>query len=67
MKQFLEFLGFLALLQGSGGLVYELTGKLRWGVTQRWAVLDGYELYVSIALIVLGLALFAAADSRRAR
>ncbi|PIM69288.1 hypothetical protein CTU88_24995 [Streptomyces sp. JV178] len=67
MKQFLEFLGFLALLQGSGGLVYELTGKLRWGVTQRWAVLDGYELYVSIALIVLGLALFAAADSRKAR
>ncbi|MFF7258902.1 hypothetical protein ACFZCL_01210 [Streptomyces sp. NPDC008159] len=67
MKQFLEFLGFLALLQGSGGLVYELTGKLRWGVTQRWAVLDGYEIYVSIALIVLGLALFAAADSRKAR
>ncbi|MCL6732141.1 hypothetical protein [Streptomyces neyagawaensis] len=66
MKQFLEFLGFLALLQGSGGLVYELTGKLRWGVTQRWAVLDGYEIYVSIALIVLGLALFAAADSRKA-
>ncbi|SPE99925.1 hypothetical protein [Streptomyces sp. MA5143a] len=67
MKQFLELIGFLALLQGSGGLVYELTGKLRWGVTQRWAVLDGYELYVSIALIVLGLALFAAADSRKAR
>ncbi|MDG5807631.1 hypothetical protein P9869_34250 [Streptomyces ossamyceticus] len=67
MKQFLEFLGFLALLQGTGGLVYELTGKLRWGVTQRWAVLDGYEIYVSIALIVLGLALFAAADSRKAR
>ncbi|MEU6805172.1 hypothetical protein [Streptomyces neyagawaensis] len=67
MKQFLEFLGVLALLQGSGGLVYELTGTLRWGVTQRWAVLDGYEIYVSIALIVLGLALFAAADSRKAR
>lgn len=31
MKQLLEFLGFIALLQGSGGLVYELTGKLRWG------------------------------------
>lgn len=31
MKQFLEFLGFIALLQGSGGLVYELTGKLKWG------------------------------------
>ncbi|UUU29753.1 hypothetical protein JIX56_07555 [Streptomyces sp. CA-210063] len=65
MKQLLEFLGFIALLQGSGGLVYELTGKLRWGVTQRWSTLDGYEIYVSIALIVLALALFAAAESRK--
>ncbi|GHE54977.1 hypothetical protein [Streptomyces capitiformicae] len=65
MKQLLEFLGFIALLQGSGGLVYELTGKLRWGVTQRWSTLDGYEIYVSIALIVLAIALFAAAESRK--
>ncbi|MPY63081.1 hypothetical protein [Streptomyces spongiae] len=65
MKQFLEVLGFLALWQGSGGLVYELTGKLRWGITQRWSALDGYEIYVSVALIVLALALFAVADSRK--
>ncbi|MFE7840444.1 hypothetical protein ACFU53_31645 [Streptomyces sp. NPDC057474] len=65
MKQLLEFLGFIALVQGSGGLVYELTGKLKWGVTQRWSTLDGYEIYVSIALIVLAFALFAAAESRR--
>ncbi|BBC31792.1 putative membrane protein [Streptomyces graminofaciens] len=65
MKQLLEFFGFIALLQGTGGLVYELTGKLRWGVTQRWAVLDGYEIYVSIALIVLAIALFVAAESRK--
>ncbi|MBZ3904877.1 MULTISPECIES: hypothetical protein [Streptomyces] len=65
MKQLLEFLGFLALLQGTGGLVYELTGKLKWGVTQKWSTLDGYEIYVSIALIVLAIALFAAAESRR--
>lgn len=65
MKQLLEFLGFIALLQGSGGLVYELTGKLRWGVTQRWSTLDGYEIYVSIALIVLAVALFVAAESRK--
>lgn len=65
MKQLLEVLGFIALVQGSGGLVYELTGKLRWGVTQRWSALDGYEIYVSIALIVLALALFAAAESRK--
>lgn len=65
MKQSLEVLGFIALLQGSGGLVYELTGKLRWGVTQRWSALDGYEIYAAIALIVLALALFAAAGSRK--
>lgn len=67
MKQLMELLGFIALLQGSGGLVYELTGKLQWGVTQRWSTLDGYEIYVSIALIVLAVALFAAADSRKSR
>jgi hypothetical protein len=65
MKQLLEFFGFLALLQGTGGLVYEVTGKLRWGVTQSWSALDGYEIYVSVALIVLALAMFAAADGRR--
>lgn len=65
MKQLLEILGFIALTQGTGGLVYELTGKLRWGITQQWAVLDGYEIYASVALIVLALALFAAAESRR--
>ncbi|MEW2400528.1 hypothetical protein [Streptomyces sp. NPDC046862] len=65
MKQLLEFLGFIALMQGTGGLVYELTGKLKWGITQRWSALDGYEIYVSVALIVLALALFAVADSRK--
>ncbi|BCM70423.1 MULTISPECIES: hypothetical protein [Streptomyces] len=65
MKRLLEIIGFLALVQGTGGLAYELTGKLRWGITQRWSVLDGYEIYASIALIVLALALFAAAESRK--
>ncbi|MFH8798798.1 hypothetical protein ACH4F6_04220 [Streptomyces sp. NPDC017936] len=65
MKQLLEFFGFIALVQGTGGLVHELTGKLGWGVTQQWALLDGYEIYVSVALIVLAFALFAAAESRR--
>ncbi|AKN73782.1 hypothetical protein QR97_32275 [Streptomyces sp. PBH53] len=64
MKRLLEIIGFFALVQGTGGLAYELTGKLRWGITQRWSVLDGYEIYASIALIVLALALFAAAESR---
>ncbi|GAA3780809.1 hypothetical protein ACFS5L_11490 [Streptomyces phyllanthi] len=64
MKQLLGFFGFIALMQGTGGLAYELTGKLSWGITQRWSALDGYEVYVSVALIVLALALFAAADRR---
>ncbi|QTE01866.1 hypothetical protein [Streptomyces cyanogenus] len=65
MKRLLEFLGFLALMQGTGGLAYEITGRLHWGITLRWGVLDGYEIYASIALILLALALFAAAESRR--
>jgi hypothetical protein len=65
MKQLLEILGFVAMVQGTGGLVYELTGKLRWGITQRWSVLDGYEIYVSVALIILALALFATAEGRK--
>ncbi|WP_169801953.1 hypothetical protein [Streptomyces phaeochromogenes] len=44
MKQLLELLGFLALVQGVAG---------------------GYEICVSIALVVLGIALFAAAASRK--
>ncbi|WP_413759515.1 hypothetical protein [Streptomyces sp. MMBL 11-3] len=65
MKQVLEFLGVVALLQGGVGLVHELTGWLRgWGVVQGLDVLDGYEVYGSVALVVLSFALFAAADSR---
>ncbi|MFI6931150.1 hypothetical protein [Streptomyces sp. NPDC050287] len=64
MKQFLELLGFLALVQGAMGLLHEFTD---WhiGLVQRIGFLDGYEIYASVALVVLGLALFAAAESRR--
>ncbi|WP_181795933.1 hypothetical protein [Streptomyces sp. WELS2] len=64
MKQLLEFLGFIALVQGVMGLVHEFTD---WhvGLVQRLGFLDGYEVYASVALIVLALALFAAADSRK--
>ncbi|MXM63988.1 hypothetical protein GR925_11140 [Streptomyces sp. HUCO-GS316] len=62
MKQLLEILGFIALLQGALGLVHEFTD---WhiGVVQRLGFLDGYEIYASVVLIVAGLALFAAGDS----
>ncbi|MBG0851419.1 hypothetical protein I2W78_06060 [Streptomyces spinoverrucosus] len=65
MKQLLEFLGFIALVQGVMGLVHEFTD---WhiGLVQRVGFLDGYEIYASIALVVLAFALFAAAESRKA-
>jgi hypothetical protein len=46
------------------GLLHEFTD---WhvGLVQRIGLLDGYEVYASVALIVLAFALFAAAESRR--
>jgi len=56
----------VALLQGGAGLVHEFTGWFRhWGVVQRLGLLDGYEVYGSIVLLVLSFALFAAAESLR--
>ncbi|MEV0641239.1 hypothetical protein AB0I77_41215 [Streptomyces sp. NPDC050619] len=64
MKQLLEFLGLLALVQGGMGLLHEFTD---WhvGLVQRVGFLDGYEIYVSVALVVLAIALFAAAESQK--
>ncbi|CAL9616629.1 hypothetical protein [Streptomyces sp. NPDC057838] len=64
MKQVLEILGFLALVQGVAGLVTEFAGW-NWGLVRRLGFLDGYEVYASVALLVLGVALFAAAGSRK--
>ncbi|WP_340374956.1 hypothetical protein U5640_07240 [Streptomyces sp. SS7] len=63
MKEFLEVLGFLALVQGVLGLVHEFT-PWRVGLVQRVGFLEGYEVYVSGALVVLAFTLFAAAESR---
>lgn len=64
MKKLLELIGFLALVQGVLGLVHEFT---HWhvGLVQKLGFLDGHEVYVSAALVVLACALFAAAESRR--
>ncbi|MET9776591.1 hypothetical protein ABZ023_20390 [Streptomyces sp. NPDC006367] len=64
MKEFLEIVGFLVLVQGVAGLVHVFT-DWDWGFVQRIGFLDGYEVYASVALIVLALALFAAAESRK--
>ncbi|MFG3660820.1 hypothetical protein [Streptomyces sp. NPDC047706] len=64
MRQLLEFLGLIALVQGVMGLVHEFTD---WhiGLVQRVGFLDGYEIYASVALVVLASALFGAAESRK--
>ncbi|NGO46193.1 hypothetical protein [Streptomyces ureilyticus] len=64
MKQVLEFLGVIAFLQGAAGLVHEFTD---WhiGLVQRVGFLDDYEIYASVALLVLSFALFAVAESRK--
>ncbi|MBQ1098018.1 hypothetical protein ACWGIV_17455 [Streptomyces sp. NPDC054844] len=64
MKELLEFLGLIAVLQGVVGLVNEFT-EWDWGLVQRTGLLDGYEVYASVALLALGGALFAAAESRK--
>ncbi|CAM5438768.1 MULTISPECIES: hypothetical protein [Streptomyces] len=64
MKQLLEVLGFIALVQGIAGLVHEFT-DWKWGLVQRVGFLDGFEIYASVALLVLAFALFAAAESRK--
>lgn len=65
MKQLLEVLGFVAGVQGVAGLVSEFT-DWDWGVVHRFGFLDGYEVFASIALLVLSGALFAAAESGKA-
>ncbi|MFJ1809173.1 MULTISPECIES: hypothetical protein [unclassified Streptomyces] len=64
MRELLGVLGFLALAQGVLALLHEFT---RWhvGLVQRLGVLDGYEVYAGVALIVLAFALFAASESRK--
>ncbi|MFF4838040.1 hypothetical protein [Streptomyces sp. NPDC001315] len=73
MRQLLELLGFIALVQGvlfialvRGvlGLVHEFAPRHA-GLVQRLGFLDGYEVYASVAPVVPAFAPFAAAGSRR--
>ncbi|MEV5844107.1 hypothetical protein [Streptomyces sp. NPDC051985] len=64
MRQLLEVLGFVALLQGVLGLLHEFT-HWRVGLLHRLGFLDGYGVYASVTLIVPACALFAVAESRR--
>lgn len=63
MRKFCEAAGFILFLWGAAGVLHELTGWFRlWGIVRRLHFLDGYELYTSIVLAVLGLALMTGAD-----
>ncbi|GAB1821726.1 hypothetical protein [Herbidospora sp. RD11066] len=64
MRKFVEFLGFLFLIQGVGGLVYEWIGWFRlWVVVRYLDFLQGYEIVANIGLIVLGVVALAVAWS----
>ncbi|WP_344563446.1 hypothetical protein [Streptomyces axinellae] len=65
MKNFLGFVAFILFAQGIGGILYEITdGWFRWSaVVHRIPFLDGYEIYVCVLLLALGLAVGAASDS----
>ncbi|MEU2367354.1 MULTISPECIES: hypothetical protein [Streptomyces] len=64
MRRLLEVLGFVTVLQGVAGLVTEFT-DWHWGLVRRAGFLDGFEIYASVALLVLGVALFAVAETRK--
>ena len=65
MKNILGIVAFICLAQGTGGILYEITdGWFRWfAAVQRIPFLDGYEIYVCVLLLALGLAVGAASDS----
>ncbi|MEV5809784.1 hypothetical protein [Streptomyces parvulus] len=62
MRQTLVLLGILAILQGAMGLTYDLYGW-KWGVVQQIPLFDGYELFMSVVLLTLGVALLAVGRS----
>ncbi|MFI7007599.1 hypothetical protein [Streptomyces sp. NPDC050145] len=64
LRKALEIVGGIMLLQGVAGLVNEFTGRLTWGLIQHIGFLEGREVYGSVALIVLAIAVLAATESR---
>ncbi|AXK31931.1 hypothetical protein DVA86_03995 [Streptomyces armeniacus] len=64
MKSLLGALCFVLVSQGVGGLLHTFTdGSFDlWALTHRIGFLDGYEVYASTVLLVLGVAVGAAAE-----
>ncbi|BDH05769.1 hypothetical protein [Streptomyces seoulensis] len=62
MKGTLGFISFTLIVGGLQGLVHEAFGKwIPLMGFMKHLYIDGYEIYISIALIVLGIAVGAAA------
>lgn len=63
MKKLLEFTSFLLLAQGFGAVAHHFFGWFKaWGLVHRVGFLSGYEVYVGVTLMVLGVAVGAASD-----
>ncbi|MQA11175.1 MAG: hypothetical protein GEU98_21975 [Pseudonocardiaceae bacterium] len=66
MRVFINLLGTLLLVQGVGGVLNNLIGDSRsWFLVNYLDFLDGYEVFASIVIGVLGLALIGATESKK--
>ncbi|MFF5204771.1 hypothetical protein [Streptosporangium sp. NPDC000396] len=66
MKIILEVVGTICVIQAVGGMINNLFhGGPRWFLVNHIGFLHGYEIFASIVLGVLGLALFAAASATK--
>lgn len=64
MKKLLGFAAFVLIAQGAGGIAHQLTGWFdKWALVDRVPFLDGYQVYVCVLLIVLGIAVGVASDA----
>ncbi|WP_406299757.1 hypothetical protein OG948_31770 [Embleya sp. NBC_00888] len=63
MRKILDIFGLLLVLQGVGGMIHHFFGWFRlWTLLTRQSFLHGHEVAASIALIVLGFAVWIVAE-----
>ncbi|MFG2720864.1 hypothetical protein ACGFW5_21580 [Streptomyces sp. NPDC048416] len=63
MRKFLEATGLLLLLQGVGGLLHEWTGWFGlWALVHRPDAPAGHEVFASMVLVVVGVAVLIASE-----
>lgn len=64
MKKLCETVGFLVFAQGAAGLLHEWFDWFHFfGLVQRLPFIGGYSLFVSIVLVVTGIAVMIASDA----